>query len=149
MTTSVVQMFREAAEPQGRDRYSCSLPVWEFLRELGRTFGWHPHGTIYTSAVARDPQAAVRHNYQPGDALDPKRVEAEDALAWARALDAAKHSPHFTAITDAGLGATVPSGLEDGTSLRSLVDEFIQYAYGGAFTFVISVVRGSAERPSR
>jgi len=139
MTTSVVQMVRDAAEAQGRDRYSCSLPVWEFLRELGHTFGWLPQGTTYTSASDREPQASARHNYQPGDALDSKRVEAADALAWARALDAARHSPHFAGITDAGSGATAPSGMESGASLRSLVDEFIQYAYGGAFTFVISV----------
>lgn len=148
MTAGVVQMFRDAAEPQGRDRYSCSLPVWEFLRELGHTFGWQPQGTTYASTVDRDPQASARHNYQPGDALDPKRIEAQDALVWARALDAAKHSPHFAGITDAGSGTAARSGVESGASLRSQVDEFIQYAYGGAFTFVISVARDAGERAS-
>ena len=43
----IVEMFREAAAPNGRNRFSCPMQTWEFLRELGQAFGWQPKGTTY------------------------------------------------------------------------------------------------------
>jgi hypothetical protein len=133
---SRVEMVRDAAERHGRDRFSCSLPSWDFLRDLGEAFGWHPRGTTYmTNAGIEIP---ARHNYQPGDTLDYKRVDADDAIAWAGALETAKRSPYFAAMTEARSSAMAPGGAPLEAPLSSLVDEFVVYAYGGAFAFAIS-----------
>lgn len=134
--SGTVQMFRVAAEPNGRDRFSCPLSVWELLREIGETFGWRPTGTTYKTSPRRSVDASVRHNYQPGDALDHKRVETEDAVTWASALALAKRSPHFAAMMSARSAAT--SADIAGELLPGMLDEFIEFAYGGAFTFAIS-----------
>ncbi len=132
--SSDVQMFRMAAEPQGRDRFSCPLPVWELLREIGETFGWQPMGTTYIAPPKRSVDTSVRHNYQPGDPLDQKCVEAEDALAWARALEVAKRSPHFVAMKS----RFTTNGIDTiGELPPGVLDEFIEFAYGGTFTFTI------------
>jgi len=133
-----VEMFREAAERDGRDRFSCSLDVWELLAEIGRTFGWQPKGTTYQASPRQKVDSPARRNYQPGDALDHKRVEAEDAIAWAHALEVARHSPHLAAMMSARSTAL---GTSDGAVVdpaSPLLDEFIEFAYGGAFTFAIS-----------
>jgi len=130
-----VQMFRMALEPHGRDRFSCPLPVWELLREVGESFGWQPTGTTYIAPPKRNVDTSVRHNYQPGDSLDHKCVEAEDAVAWARALEVAKSSPHFVAMMQAR--STTRSIDIAGELPPSLLDEFIEFAYGGTFTFTI------------
>lgn len=129
----VVEMFRDAAERHGRDRFSCSLPVWRFLKDLGVTFGWQPRGATYAAVAKPDIDLPARHDYQPGDARDRKYVDADDAIAWANALEAAKRSSHSAAMIDAAAQSTP---LE--APLRSLIDEFIAYAYGGAFAFAIS-----------
>ena len=134
--SATVQMFRMAAEPRGRDRFSCSLHVWELLREIGETFGWQPMGTTYITPPNRNVDTSVRHNYQPGDALDHKCVEAADALAWARALEVAKRSPHFAAMMKSRSAASDVDLV--GELLPGLLAEFIEFAYGGTFTFAIS-----------
>jgi hypothetical protein len=83
----------------------------------------------------------ARQNYQAGSILDYKRVDAEDAIAWARALEGAKNSPHFAAIV-AARSAAMDGATE--AAMLSLIDEFIQYVYGGAFTFA---ARPAAESP--
>ena len=67
--------------------------------------------------------------------MDYKRIESADALAWARALDGAKRSSAFVSMVTAR-AASVGTGVTD-AALLSLIDEFIQYLYGGAFTFAI------------
>ena len=134
----MVQMFRDAAEPHGRDRFSCPLAAWELLWELGQAFGWHPKGTTYTSPSERPVETPARHNYQPGDAPDYKRVEADDATAWASALEVAKHSPHFAAMINARSVARATRGESTIELLSGVLDEFIEFLYGGAFTFAVS-----------
>jgi hypothetical protein len=121
----IVDMFRDAAERKGRDRFSCSIAVWELLAEIGATFGWRPTGTTYIQPVHSKVESPARHNYQPGNAQDHKRVHAEDAAAWAAALAKAKQSPHFAAMIRS---RELPPGL---------LDEFIEFAYGGGFAFAI------------
>jgi hypothetical protein len=128
-----VEMFRAAVEREGRDRFSCSLAVWELLVEIGQTFGWQPKGTTYLVSPRQKVETPALRNYQPGNALDHKRVETEDAIAWARALEVAKRSPHLAAMMNARSEAI---GASDGTAPH--LDEFIAFAYGGAFTFAIS-----------
>jgi hypothetical protein len=137
--SSTVAMVRDAVERPGRDRFSCSLLAWDFLRDLGEAFGWRPRGTTYTTVVNPAIEISVRHNYQPGDALDSKRVDAEDAIAWASALETAKRSPHFAAMIETRSVGMVPGGgapME--AALQSVIEEFVAYAYGGAFAFAIS-----------
>lgn len=133
-----VNMFRDSAERHGRDRYSCPLPVWDLLRELGETFGWRPRGTTYMSPPKGTAETSVRHTYQPGDALDHKKVDADDAMEWAGALQVAKRSPHFAAMIEARSAALAPGIGAAGEPLPGVLDEFIEFAYGGAFTFAIS-----------
>lgn len=134
----VVEMFRDAAERHGRDRFACSLPVWRFLKDLAVTFGWQPRGTTYAMVVNPEVDIPARHDYQPGDSRDRKYVDANDAIAWANALKAARDSSHSAAMIDAALSAMTVDGASMETPLRSLVDEFAAYAYGGAFAFAIS-----------
>jgi len=129
-----VRLFRDAAETHGRDLFACSLAEWQFLLQLGRTFGWRADGATYELPSGSKITAAARRDYLPGAPLDRKLVNAEDALSWARALEAATHSPHFPAIIEAHLATVSP----EESSARAIADslaEFIQYAYGGAFTF--------------
>lgn len=131
----VVEMFRDAAERHGRDRFSCSLPVWRFLKDLAVTFGWQPRGTTYSTQANPGIDLPARHDYQPGDSRDRKYVDAEDAIAWANALGVAKRSSHSTAMIEAAADGALMEA-----PLHSLIDEFVAYAYGGAFAFAISPV---------
>lgn len=124
--SAIVERFREAAAPKGRNRFSCALPAWELLRELGQAFGWQPQGTTYVLPAKSKVEAPARRDYQPGNARDHKKVEADDAMAWAQALQAARASPHTAAMIEARSA---------GELLPGLIDEFIEFAYGGAFEF--------------
>jgi hypothetical protein len=135
--STIVEMFREASAPKGRNRFSCPLPIWELLAELGRAFGWQPKGTTYVLPAKTTVEAPARRDYQPGSSQDHKRVEEEDAVAWARALDVAKGSPHLAAMIEARSLALATSGKVDLGMLPGVLDEFIEFAYGGAFEFAI------------
>lgn len=148
--SEIVEMFRDAAAPKGRDRYSCPLPIWELLWELGRAFGWHPTGTTYVQAVParRTVEALARRNYQPGGSQDHKKVEEQDAVAWARALEATKESPHAAAMIQARSAAR--AGEAGSELLPGVLDEFIEFAYGGAFEFaILSEDAAGTETPRR
>ena len=132
-----VEMFREAASPKGRNRFACPLSTWELLWELGHAFGWHPRGTTYVLPAKSTVETPARRDYQPGTARDHKQVEAEDAVAWARALEVAKASPHAAAMIEARSAALADAGKVGGDPLPGVIDEFIEFAYGGAFEFAI------------
>jgi hypothetical protein len=131
---AMVEMVRKAAEAGGRDRFSCPVPVWELLRELGETFGWRPKGTTYVLSPNSKIETPARRNYQPGEARDHKSVAAEDAAAWAAALVKAKKSPHFAAMIQSRSDAS-KEAIE---LLPGALDEFIEFAYGGSFAFAVS-----------
>lgn len=135
--SAIVEMFREAAAPKGRNRFSCPVATWELLWDLGRAFGWQPKGTTYVLPAKSPVEAPARRNYQPGAMRDHKQVEAEDAMAWARALEVAKQSPHASAMIDARSAALAGSGKVGGELPPGVLEEFIQFAYGGAFEFAI------------
>ena len=135
--STVVQMFREAAAPKGRNRFSCPMPAWELLWALGQAFGWRPKGTTYVLPAKSKVEAPARRNYQPGSVQDHKQVEAEDAIAWARALEVAKASPHAAAMIEARAAALAGAGQAASELLPGIIDEFIAFAYGGAFEFAI------------
>ena len=130
-------MFRDAGVPGARNRFSCSLSTWELLAELGHTFGWHAKGTTYVVPVTSRAAVPALRNYQPGGSQDTKWVEAEDALGWARALELAKTSPYVAAMIEARGAALVSDGKLAGDLLPGLLEEFIEFAYGGAFKFAI------------
>jgi hypothetical protein len=135
--TAIIEMFRDASLPRGRNRFSCSLATWELLAELGRTFGWHPQGTTYVVPVTGRATVPALRNYQPGGSQDTKLIEAEDAMGWARALELAKASPHVAAMIEARAVALAKSGKPAGDLPPGLLEEFIEFAYGGAFKFAI------------
>jgi hypothetical protein len=64
---------------------------------------------------------------------DCKQLEAEDAIEWASALGLAKRSPHFSGMIRAH--AALVSSAE--APVLDLVDEFIDFAHGGAFVFAL------------
>jgi hypothetical protein len=117
-------------------RFTCASCTWEFLRDLGQTFGWHPRGTTYvTTARQRTPPlASIRHDYQPGGEQDYKQIAAPDAMEWARALDVAKQSGHFDGMIDAHAGLICSPR----KALLNTLDEFIDFASAGAFVFAFS-----------
>ena len=135
--TALVEMFRDAAAPGGRNRFSCPLQTWELLWELGRAFGWTPKGTTYVLPAKSTMEAPARRNYQPGSVHDHKHVEADDAMAWARALEVAKGSPHTAAMIEARSAALADAGNLGSQVLPGVIDEFIAFAYAGAFEFAI------------
>jgi hypothetical protein len=138
--SAIVEMFRQTATRGGRNRFSCPLPAWELLWELGQAFGWQPKGTTYVLPPKSTVEAPARRNYQPGSVHDHKHVEAEDAMAWARALQVAKDSPHTAAMIEARATALADAGKVGAQVLPGVIDEFIEFAYGGAFEFAISSV---------
>lgn len=135
--SEIVEMFRQAGAPKGRDRFSCPLQTWELLWELGHAFGWRPKGTTYVLPAKSPVEAPARRDYQPGSLRDHKQVDAEDATAWARALQVAKVSPHTAAMIEARSAALAGAGKPGSELLPGIIDEFIEFAYGGAFEFAI------------
>lgn len=131
---STVDMSRKTGAP---NRFSCPLPTWEMLHELGRAFGWHPQGATYVIPAKSAVESPARRNYEPCDSEDQKQVGDADAMAWAGALEKAKVSPHVTAMLEKRSLAFATSGKADGELLPSVIDEFIEFAYGGAFKFAI------------
>jgi len=125
--SDMVEMFRDSTEAGGRDLFACSVAQWQLLQDLGREFGWEPRGTTYR--VPSDSKIAepTFHEYAAGGPADPKIVETTDAINWARALEDRKQT-------------LAPTGESD-IALSGLVDDFIEYAYGGAFTFALSSSR--------
>lgn len=123
----------QGSPAHGARHFLCSVTNWEFLSDLGQTFGWHPRGSTYvTTARQRTlPPLAIRHNYQPGGMKDCKQIEADDATAWAGALGIAKHSVYFNGMIRAH--ATLAHSAEE--PLRDMLDEFIDFARTGAFIF--------------
>jgi hypothetical protein len=132
--SAVIEMFRRAAP----GRFSCPMPVWELLWELGHAFGWQPKGTTYVMSAKSTVEAPALRNYEPGESQDHKQVEAEDAVAWAHALEVAKASPHVAAMIQARSAALLIGGKPGAELLPGMLDEFIEFAYGGAFEFAIS-----------
>jgi hypothetical protein len=135
--TAIVQMFRAAAAPQGRNRFACPLSIWDFLWELGHAFGWRPQGTTYVAPAKSAVESPPRRDYRPGGTQDYKEVAAEDAMAWARALEVAKASPHLAGMIEARSAALARGGNVGSELLPGVLDEFIEFAYGGAFAFAI------------
>jgi hypothetical protein len=133
----IVEMFRDAQRPRGRNRFSCSLPIWDLLWEIGRAFGWQPKGTTYVMPAKSTVEVPARRDYQPSGSQDQKRVQDADAVAWARALEVAKASPHLAAMLEARSDALLGSGKAGGEMLPGVLDEFIEFAYGGTFEFAI------------
>jgi hypothetical protein len=133
-TSAIVEMSREAAP----GRISCPVPIWEVLWELGHAFGWQPKGTAYVMPARSTVKVPAQRNYEPGDSQDHEQVEEEDAVAWARALAMAKTSPHAAAMIEARSSALASQGKPSGELPPGVLDEFIQFAYGGAFEFAIS-----------
>ena len=135
--SEIVEMYRDAAERGGRDRFSCSVATWDLLQQIGETFGWRPGGASYVAKARRPLETPVRRDYRPGDTLDEKRVEQEDAAAWAGALELAASSPHLPAMITARAAAIAGAGAQvTAAPLPGVIAEFVEFAYGGAFTFV-------------
>ena len=141
----MIEMTRDSAESGGRDRFSLSSDAWTHLLALGTTFGWQQSGTRYLrkpTAKVADIDADAVHDYLPGNHLDYKLIDADDAYAWATALSAAQSSPHMQAAVSDSADAIVLRGTPSTEATQSVnapfavtMTEFIEYAYGGAFSF--------------
>jgi hypothetical protein len=133
--SGIVLMFRDSRELYGRDLYSCSDLDWRLLYRIGTTFGWQPRGTTYQLAQGSKIVTPALHDYEPGEPADRKQVDRDDAVEWARSLKAAKRSGHLAAILDAHVTAQPADANASVASLNGLIDEFAEYAFGGAFSF--------------
>jgi hypothetical protein len=118
---TVVEMVRDAREARGRDRFSCTLDEWRALLKLAQDFGWQPRGTTYEVPATSKVEEPARRDYEPGEAEDRKHVAADDSIALAAALLKARDSP------------LLANDLKAEDALRTLISEFAQYAFGGAF----------------
>lgn len=134
-------------------RLTCTLPDWNFVRDLGQTFGWRPAGTTYLpqrgQRLRPDP---IKHDYQPGDRRDRKCVEAADAALWAAALDGARSSPFISDMLRTSARGQDGSDATSDHTLRFL-SQFIEFARLGSFTIAFRSdgehAEPSAENPER
>jgi hypothetical protein len=138
----IVSMVRNNIEPGGRDRFSCSSSAWELLIEVAQTFGWKAQGTTYRLPTEENPEQDARHDYRPGSRRDFKFVTRSDATAWAHALSEARKSSHLDAMIGTRPGVVTLPPETSAEALGSanapfavVMNEFIQYAFGGAFCF--------------
>jgi hypothetical protein len=130
-------MFRDARTPGGRELFACSLGAWHLLQEIGIAFGWKPTGTTYLSHGGPVESHALR-DYEPGDTLDAKCVQHEDAVAWSAALQLANRQEESLArFPEKSKGDMSDSAAISEASLRTLIDEFTAYAFRGSFAFVL------------
>jgi hypothetical protein len=130
----VVELFREPGEP-GRAQFSCSLRDWNFFRDLGKTFGWHPVGTTYLPQQGeRARDKPIKHDYHPGDTRDRKRIESNDCAQWAAALEGARRTPFFADMLRTHAQLQAPGDANAEPALQSLLQNFIDFARRGAFT---------------
>ena len=145
MPSTTIVAIREAPQHEAR-RFVCPVSTWEFLRDLGQTFGWQPRGATYVTTSKQKAQllAIIRHNYQPGGMQDCKQIEAKDAIEWAGALGVAKRSSHFDGMIRAH--AALLSSAEE--PLVDMVDEFIEFARAGAFVFSLRTEPDEVAQPS-
>jgi hypothetical protein len=124
-----VQLRRE----QGSGEFSCSLVFWDLMVELAGAFGWKSFGTGYTSISGKQVHGqTLRHGYKPGDWSDAKRVEGDDASAWATALTAARESPHLHKM--AAAKRVEDQSISD-AEFEEAMAAFIRYLRGGSFSF--------------
>lgn len=144
MSTTMIVALRGSPQYDAR-RFLCPVTTWEFLSDLGQTFGWHPRGSTYvTTSRQRTSPLAIRHNYQPGGMQDCKQIEADDATAWATALGIAKRSSYFSGMLRAH--AAIEHSADE--PLRDMVDEFIDFARAGAFVFSLCAEPDGLAHPS-
>lgn len=128
----------ELSRTSGDDQFTCSLADWNFLRDLGRTFGWRPTGTIYLPQQGqRARHNPIKHDYQPGDSQDSKRVEADDSARWAAALDGAKRSPFIAGMLRKHAQLQDANQTVDESTLHAQLQSFIEFARRGAFTIAL------------
>jgi hypothetical protein len=128
----------ELARAGDDDQFTCTLTDWNFIRELGKTFGWRPAGTIYLPQQGeRARHNQIKHDYQPGDSRDTKRVEAGDSAQWAAALETAQRSPFISSMLRAHARLLNRNHADAEHSLRSQLQAFIQFARRGAFTVAL------------
>jgi hypothetical protein len=128
----------ELARAGDADQFTCPLPDWNFIRDLGKTFGWHPTGTTYLPQQGqRARHDAIKHDYHPGDSQDSKRVEAEDSARWAAALETAQRSPFISGMLRTHARLLHPNNADAEHSLQSQLQSFIQFARRGAFTVAL------------
>lgn len=127
----------ELSRKRGDDQFTCTLPDWSFIRDLGRTFGWHPTGTTYLPQQGeRARHNPIKHDYQPGDSQDRKRVESDDAAHWAAALDGARRSPFIAGMVRNHVQRQANDTDAD-RSLHLLLGNFIEFARRGGFTIAL------------
>lgn len=127
----------------GADRFYCSLSFWDFMINLGETFGWKPRGSSYvlTSIRVSPKTQAFKHDYRPGARRDAKVVDHEDAIRWANALALARASRHLSHMIAARYANEKPirpadtDGDDSEQSIGSLMDNFIVYLRKGTFSF--------------
>jgi hypothetical protein len=120
----------------GEDQFSCTLTHWNFLRDLGKTFGWRPVGTTYLPQRGEQARhAPIKHDYQPGDSQDSKRVGIDDSSRWAAALDGARRSPFISGMLQAR--AQLPDMHDTEQSLQLLIQKYISFARRGEFTIAL------------
>jgi len=141
--TYTVNIVRVSGALNGGDRFACSSDAWELTMEIGRAFGWKPRGASYVRTKRVDlSTTVVLHDYRPGDSRDLKCVDTDDAKAWANALIAARRSPHLAAMVSGRAGnavlelaAMANAGKSVDLPINEVLDEFIEFALGGAFLF--------------
>jgi hypothetical protein len=131
LTMESVTLSRDAREPGGRNVFSCTRHEWDLLVELGQDFGWSARGATYVRQNSSSADDDVRHGYKAGETRDPKRVDSNDALSWAAALDRARRSDRMKSV----LEKTAQAEPFDTAHFAAILDDFIEYAYGGEFSF--------------
>ena len=142
----IVEMSRGDPYTLGFASYSCGETTWKGLLSIARSFGWNPTGTVRDDQMARITKDYDRHfvsNYEPEEWAYCKRISDADAHNLASALQRAASAIRDGAVVV--LERAGPALLKDDLTpaeLRrvnelptALLDEFAQFAAGGAFAF--------------
>jgi hypothetical protein len=128
----------ELSRTSGDEQFICSLADWNFICNLGRTFGWHATGATYLPQHGERARLnPIKHDYQPGDSQDSKRVEAEDAARWAAALDRARRSPFIAGMLRTHAQLRGPNQASADRALHARLQSFSEFARRGAFTIAL------------
>lgn len=128
----------ELSRTSGDEQFICSLADWNFIRDLGRTFGWHATGTTYLPQHGERARLnPIKHDYQPGASQDSKRVEADDGARWAAALHRARRSPFIAGMLRTHVQLQGASGTIAEQSLHAKLQSFSEFSRRGAFTIAL------------
>jgi hypothetical protein len=143
----IVEMYGVPSDPANKRFFDCGHRVWESALALGKQYGWKPMGTIPEPSCMEMfvKSGHYNHDYEPIMWGAEKMVLADDAKAWAEALERAVADSDEKALAEASKpGVPIVSDwmkseedfqfVNGGPSRKKLL-EFAEFMKNGGFGF--------------